>query len=80
MTPNPLPSLERFDGAAAWATLTPEQQAEIGAIALEYAVSANYRFSVPGIAVETLENRPFLTAEPMLFEELSTPFTTPRWN
>lgn len=29
------PVPERFDGAAAWARLTPEQQAEIGAIALE---------------------------------------------
>jgi hypothetical protein len=32
MTPNPLPSLERFDRAAAWATRTPDQQADIGAV------------------------------------------------
>lgn len=29
------PAPERFNGAEAWAKLTPEQQAEIGAIALE---------------------------------------------
>jgi hypothetical protein len=29
-----------FDGVAVWATLTPDQQAEIGARALEYVVAA----------------------------------------
>lgn len=29
-----------FDGAAVWVTLTPDQQAEIGARALEYVVAA----------------------------------------
>lgn len=31
--------LERFDGQAAWAALSPEQQAEIGALALEYIIA-----------------------------------------
>ena len=31
--------IPRFDGAAAWATLSAEQQVEIGAIALEFIVS-----------------------------------------
>ena len=32
-------SIHRFDGAAIWATLTPEYQAKIGALALEAAVA-----------------------------------------
>jgi hypothetical protein len=34
-----LRNMKRFSGAEAWAKLTPEQQAEIGAIALELIVS-----------------------------------------
>lgn len=34
-------SLSRFNGAEAWAKLTPEQQAEIGAIALELVICQN---------------------------------------
>jgi len=39
MTTEVFKNWPRFDGAAAWAILTPAQQAEIGAIVLEFAVA-----------------------------------------
>lgn len=41
----PRASVPRFDGAAHWATLSPDAQAEIGALALEY-VAAGYAVQV----------------------------------
>jgi len=40
------PPPERFDGAAAWAKLPPEVQAEIGAIALEVVAAGQAQVSV----------------------------------
>ena len=39
-----------FDGAATWATLSPEQQARIGAVALELAVAGAIAEYLPGPA------------------------------
>ena len=66
MTPNPLPSLERFNGASAWAMLKPEVQAAIGAIALEYIIN------IEGLALPldfqnlTARDRAFIAADALL--------------
>jgi hypothetical protein len=67
--PPPQP-LQRFDGAAAWATLTPEQQAEIGAIALEYAVAAIGFDDVNDLDFLALIARPLGAAEQFLNDDL----------
>lgn len=60
------PALPRFDGAAFWATLTPEQQEEIGAIALELIVNQNGEDAYfTGLEAKP-EARPFLAATPLL--------------
>jgi hypothetical protein len=41
-----------FDGAAAWATLTPELQARVGAIALELAVAGRTAEGIRDHAIE----------------------------
>ena len=56
---NPETSLRRFDGAAIWSQLSPEQQAAFGAAALELAVA---RFGVE-VARNEREERMFLAAE-----------------
>lgn len=66
----PFSSPERFDGAAAWATLTPEQQAEIGAIALEYMMAAVGCVAYCDVDGFHLLARPFETAEPLLLSQL----------
>jgi hypothetical protein len=59
--------LPRFDGAAAWAALTPEQQAEIGAVALELVVNANGEDAYfSDYAAEMPAARPFIAAQPLL--------------
>ena len=70
MTPNPLPSLERFYGAAAWATLTPEQQAEIGAIALEFVVNMHGEDAYFSGLEAKPEARPFIAGQPLLTDKL----------
>ena len=61
--PEPLeagpPRFERFDGAAIWARLTPEQQAALGTAAIELAVA---RFGVE-VARNEREEQLFLDAE-----------------
>jgi len=58
----------RLDGAAAWAILTPAQQAEVGAIVLEFAVAQHGmdRYAESS----SYEARPFNVAEPLLFDAL----------
>lgn len=60
----------RFDGAAVWPTLTAEQQAAIGAIALEFVVNWNgedaYFSGIDAMA----EARPFIAAQPLLSDLL----------
>jgi hypothetical protein len=63
-------SLERFDGAAAWAALTPEQQAEIGAVALEYAIAVTGRDAYRDFDATYLLAKPFEAAEVLLFGQL----------
>jgi hypothetical protein len=63
-------SLERFDGAAAWATLMPDQQAEIGAIALEYMIAVTGRDAYRDIGGLDLLARPFEAAEALLLGQL----------
>ena len=63
-------SLERFDGAAAWATLTPDQQAEIGAIALEYVVNTYGEDAYFAYVDPDPEVRPFVAARSLLMDEL----------
>jgi hypothetical protein len=60
-------TLPRFDGAAAWAVLTPEQQTEIGAIALEFVVNMNGEDAYfSDYAAEMPAARPFIAAQPVL--------------
>ena len=56
----------RFDGAAAWADLTPETQAAIGAVALELVVNCNGEDAYETYA----ETRPFQAANGVLMDEL----------
>lgn len=68
----------RFDGSAVWSKLTPEQQAQIGAIALEFIVSANGEAAYFGSDPlfydvdrdEVNKGRPFAAAEHLLTELL----------
>lgn len=57
---------QRFDGAAAWAELTDEQRAEIGATALEVVINWN--------GMDAYENadhaRPFSAADSLLLDNL----------
>ena len=55
----------RFDGAAAWAGLTAEQQAEIGPIAIELVVAWIGEDACEGEEF-ALEARPFAAADRML--------------
>lgn len=60
----------RFNGAATWSTLTPEQQAEIGAIALEHVVCMNGEDAYfTGLEAKP-GARPFLAAAPLLADKL----------
>ena len=62
----------RFDGAAAWAGLTAEQQAEIGAIALEFIVNTNGEDAYfTGLEAKP-QARPFLAGQPLLMDRLLT--------
>jgi hypothetical protein len=71
MTGEPLtPPLQRFDGAAAWAALTPDQQAEIGAIALEYAIASNGYQEIIDLDFLALAARPLGAAEQVLHDDL----------
>jgi hypothetical protein len=65
----------RFDGAEAWSKLSPEQQAEIGAITLELAVAQH---GIDRHIGQTTNNdgRPFDAAEPLLFHALQDSVTT----
>jgi hypothetical protein len=63
-------SLPRFDGAAAWPTLTAEQQAHIGALALEFVVNWHGQDAYFDGMEEKLEARPFMAAEPLLSDML----------
>lgn len=63
--------LPRFDGAEAWAKLTPEQQAEIGAIALEYVVAANGRDAYADIDALALQSRAHEAAEMVIAGQLN---------
>jgi hypothetical protein len=60
----------RFDGAAAWSKLSPEQQAEIGAIALEFVVNMNGEDAYYTGDEEKPAVRPFLAAQPLLTDLL----------
>lgn len=66
----------RFDGSAAWTALSDDQQAEIGAIALEFVVNANgeaaYFGCDPCFHGEGADgkNRPFIAGESLLMELL----------
>lgn len=59
----------RFDGAEAWAKLTPEQQAAIGAIALEFVVNWN-GLDANATMTMTPRLRPFERAESILCDML----------
>jgi hypothetical protein len=60
----------RFDGATTWASLTPAQQAEIGALVLEFAVAQH------GMDYDSYEVRPFNVLEPLLFAALQETVAT----
>lgn len=60
----------RFHGAEAWAKLTAEQQAAIGAIALEYVIAANGRDTYADIDAEALLARAHEAAETLLGAQL----------
>lgn len=64
---HPLP---RFDGASAWAMLPPEDQAAIGAIALEYVVARNGIDLYSDVDGAALLHRPFEAVEPLLMQAL----------
>jgi len=64
--------LQRFDGAAAWAALTPEQQAEIGAIALEFVVNMHGEDAYFSGLEAKPEARPFIAGQPLLTDKLMT--------
>ena len=60
----------RFDGAAAWARLTPEQQAEIGVLALELVVASHGEDVVYRGGLEDAPESPlFLVAANLLFDQ-----------
>jgi hypothetical protein len=60
----------RFDGAAMWASLTSQQQAEIGAIALEFIVNANGEDAYfTGLEAKP-EARPFIAGQRLLIDKL----------
>ena len=61
---------ERFDGVAAWATLTLEQQAVIGAIALEYMIAVTGRDAYRDVESLALLARPFEASEALLLGQL----------
>lgn len=62
--------LPRFNGAEAWAKLTAEQQAEIGAIALEIIVNCHGEDAYfTGLDAKP-EARPFIAAQPVLMDML----------
>lgn len=56
----------RFDGAVAWSRLTTEQQAAIGAIALEIVVNWNGQEAYDDFA----QTRPFDAGDPILLDAL----------
>ncbi len=66
--------MERFDGAAHWAKLSPEAQAEIGAIALELVVSWNCQEGYGRYFEETPLNRAGAAADELLIRELQSTF------
>jgi hypothetical protein len=67
ITPQP-----RFDGATAWVSLTPEQQAFIGAIALEFVVNMHGEDAYfTGLEAKP-EARPFIAGAPLLSDMLMT--------
>lgn len=45
-----MPDIPRFDGVAHWATLSPEQQSQIGALALELIVANDTAYAVCDVA------------------------------
>jgi hypothetical protein len=62
--------LPRFDGAAAWAMLTAEDRAAIGAIALEYVVNMHGEDAYfTGLEAKP-EARPFIAGQPALMDML----------
>jgi hypothetical protein len=63
-------ALERFDGVCAWSALSPEQQAEIGAIALEYVIARNGLDLYSDVDGAALLHRPFEAVEPLLMQQL----------
>ena len=63
----------RFDGAAAWAKLTPAQQAEIGAIALEYIVNWH---GLDSAASYSMAEKAFGAADSLLGDMLMEVVTT----
>lgn len=63
-------ALPRFDGEAVWEALTPAQQAEIGAIALELIVAQNGEDAYYDGSEIKLEARPFLAVQPILNDML----------
>jgi hypothetical protein len=66
-TSQPLP---RFDGAAAWAELTAEDQAAIGATALEYIVNLiGEETYFTGLEAKP-EARPFIAAAPIIIDNM----------
>jgi hypothetical protein len=61
----------RFDGLATWPKLSPEEQAEIGALALELVVASRGEDVVYCSGLEeTPVARPFLTAATLLNDKL----------
>ena len=60
----------RFDGAATWLTLTPEQQAAIGAVALEHVVCMSGEDAYFTGLEAKQGARPFLAAGPLLIDKL----------
>jgi hypothetical protein len=70
MTIDPQALLPRFEGTAVWASLTPEQQAEIGAIALELVVAINGCDAYYNGAHINARRRPFEAAQIMLYDML----------
>jgi hypothetical protein len=62
----------RFDGAATWASLAPAQQAEIGAIGLEFIVNANGEDAYFTGLEANAEARPFIADQPPLIDKLMT--------
>jgi hypothetical protein len=66
------PAWPRFDGAAAWAALTAEQQAAIGTLALESAVNwRGYLAYANPNGEEVPYARPFVVGEALLEDRLT---------